>query len=261
MVRIITSSFERVIKTVSEAYQSSTDTHWIVEEIVLNSNQNGEMLRRVKKNTYNNLLWFWVWWLKVEIEYKKILQEMKDRQEYKDLSELDIQDKACILFLQWKLKTGNPYTVSQERLKLLLKWFDKLDNQNEVKMIAMRHGHREGENLTEIGIQEAKEAGEMFNFWSQDMIIGTHQTIIESLLISLIWWSKSLSPEKAWDALYPSWQQPYKTAQVTEFVFSKGKDWIKILTITTNNYTEIFNENACKDAYKFISKDSSEKKV
>ncbi len=254
MTKIISSPAERVQKTVTEAYKSSTGDSVEISELYPYNNIYDEDVKKIKHNLYNNLLWLWAWRLKVEVEYQKVLQDLKEKSENKSLSELAIQDKACTLFLQWTFESGNPYTISQERLKLLLKWFDKLNTQKEVNILAMRHGHREGNDLTELGIQEAQQAGKNHKFWSQDMVIGTHQTIIESILISLVWWSQWLTPQEAWNSLPSVWQNPYRTAQVTEFVFRKNSNGEKTLIIKTNNVIKILTEDQCKRAYKNISK-------
>lgn len=254
MPKFISSPAERVQKTLTEAYKSSTDSSVEISELCNYQNTKDQYLEKTKHNVYNNLLWLWWWRAKVEPEYKKVLHDLNEQPENKELSELAIQDKACTLFLQWTFESGNPYTISQERLKLLLKWFDKLDTQKEVKILAMRHWHREGNDLTEFGIQEAQKAGKEYDFSTQDVVIGTHQTIIESILISLVWWSQWLTPQEAWNSLPSVWQNPYRTAQVTEFVFRKNSNGEKTLIIKTNNVIKILTEDQCKRAYENISK-------
>ena len=253
-MKIITSPFNRVKETIKAAYESST---W--ESINLNEqpiefiNSYGKVVSWVKKSVYSNLLWGEsLAFAKVLSEYKKVYTEIANDPANKDVNPLVLQDRTCELFLSWKFESGNPYTFSKERVKLLSKWFDKLDSQNEVKILAMRHGHKKWENLTETWVQEAQQAGRDFEFWSQDMIVGTHQLVIESILISLIWWSQWLSPQQAWEVLPQGRQEPYRTAQVTEFMFTKNGKWEKMMTVKTNNYEKSFSEEEVIKAYKHL---------
>ncbi len=253
MTKIITSPAERVQKTVIQAYSTSTGEQIQQWQELSYTNSNDEKKFRTQKNLYNNLLWLWYPWSTFDAEYKSCLYDLQHDSEYTSMWELELQDEVCKKFLQWTFESWNPYTISMQRVKLLLKGFDQLNHQSAVKIIAMRHGHRIWSELTDKGIQEAQAAGGKYDFWFQDIVIGTHQMIIESVLISLIWWSQWLSPQQARDALPFVWQSPYKTAQVTEFLFSKNNDWEKILKISTNDHTETLTEQQCRNAYDNIS--------
>ena len=179
----------------------------------------------------------------------------------KNISELEAQDIVVKKFLKGELVNWKPYDVSKYQLQLINKIFLSLDTKSPIKIAWMRHGHREWQKLTEKWYQEAKENGIKHNISRCDAIFGTHQGIIESILISITWGKENRSPSDAWENLPNEWKEPYKTAQVTEFIFSTNIDWKKILTITTNNHTEEFSENDCKEAYKFISDYSAEKRI
>ncbi len=251
-MKIITSPADRVKRTVQEAVQSSTGYLSEQSRVIEYTNRQWQILSRTKKYIYNNLLWLSWSREKIGPEFEQVLKNLAELRVNQNLSELELQDKACELFLSWKFESGNPYTVSKERVKLLFKWFDQLDSQNEIKILAMRHGHRKWEDLTETWVQEAQQAGRDFDFWSQDMIVGTHQLVIESILISLIWWSQWLSPQQAWEVLPQGRQEPYRTAQVTEFMFTKNGKWEKMMTVKTNNYEKSFSEEEVIKAYKHL---------
>lgn len=247
---IISSPVERTQETVKIAYNASTNDEKDIWQDIKFSNTTWNIIERHKSNLYDIILWFWA------IPMQKILVEFKEKTnilEQEGKSELEAQDIISEQFLKGEFVSGNPYNISKERIKLLLKWFNALDTKKwDVYVVWMRHGHRVWPDLTDVWRVEAKQTWESLDLWDADMLFGTHQTIIESMLISLVWGSKWLSVQEAREALPSNWQEPYKTAQATEFFFTKDKAWKK-LTVVTNWAWRVFTEEEVKKAYYKIS--------
>lgn len=249
--KIISSPAERVKKTLQIAYWASTwdeKAIWMQKEVTNSATWN--TIKIHKKDLYDNLLGFWA--ISMQDILKEVDEKTKKLMESTKIDELPAQDIVATDFLQWKFDSWSPYNISKERIALLQKWFSMLDKKKwSVVVIWMRHGHRIWSDLSEQWKKEAQETWYSLEFENTDMLFGTHQTIIESILISLIWWSKWLSPQQAWLALPEPWKNPYKTAQATEFSFTKIW-WQKKLTVTTAWASIVLTEEDVKKAYNYI---------
>lgn len=249
-IKLISSPIERVQETIKIAYTASTDKVKDIWKDIKFPNSRWKVVEKQKSNLYSNLLWFWA--LPMQEVLKEFTEKAEKIQKETWKPELEVQDIISEQFLKGEFISGNPYTISQERVKILLQWFDKIDKKKPSSVIIwMRHGHRIWAELSDMWKLEAMHTWEELDLTNADLFFGTHQTIIESILISLIGGSKNLSILEARQALPTQWQEPYKTAQATEFWY--GRDWEgKKLTIITNWAWEVFREREIKEAYNFL---------